>query len=256
MGTGADLKSVNFVRMYMRGFADTMVLRFAKLELLRGEWRKYEYSLLTPGEYIPVDPGNTPFDVTVVNLEENGDRTPIKYVLPPGIEREVNVGSQNLQELNEQSLSLKVCNLEDGDARAAYKNTMFDVRNYKKIKMYLHAEDGGLSDELLDGEVTAFVRLGTDFTDNYYEYEIPLKITRFGASLDTEIWPIENNMEIDVATLIKGKLDRNNVYASNGNGNFVPFTFNDGSRKVTVVGNPTLSEVKTIMVGIRNPKRN
>ncbi len=255
VGTGADLKSVNFIRMYMKGFADTMVLRFAKLELLRGEWRKYQYSLLSPGEYIPVDPSTTPFDVTVVNLEENGDRIPVKYVLPPGIEREINAGSQNLQQLNEQSLSLKVCNLEDGDARAAYKNTQFDVRNYKKVKMYLHAEDGGLSDELQDGEVTAFVRLGSDFTNNFYEYEIPLKITRFGATLDTDIWPVDNNMEIDVDQLIKGKLARNNAYVSNGNANSVPYVFNDGNRKITIVGNPTLSEVKTIMVGIRNPKK-
>ncbi|MDQ3049643.1 MAG: cell surface protein SprA [Bacteroidota bacterium] len=255
VGTGADLKSVNFIRMYMKGFADTMVLRFAKLELLRGEWRKYQYSLLSPGEYIPVDPSATPFDVTVVNLEENGDRIPVKYVLPPGIEREINASSQNLQQLNEQSLSLKVCNLEDGDARAAYKNTQFDVRNYKKVKMYLHAEDGGLSDELQDGEVTAFIRLGSDFTNNFYEYEIPLKVTRFGATLDTDIWPIDNNMEIDVDQLIKGKLTRNNAYVANGNAYSVPYVINDGNRKITIVGNPTLSEVKTIMVGIRNPKK-
>jgi len=255
IGTGADLKSVNFIRMYLKDFADTVVMRFARLELLRGEWRKYQYSLLSNGEYIPVDPSTTPFDVTVVNLEENGDRTPIRYVLPPGIEREVNVGTTNLQQLNEQSLSLKVCNLEDGDARAAYKNTIFDVRNYKKIKMYLHAEDGGPSDELKDGEVTAFIRLGSDFTNNFYEYEIPLKITRFGATIDTDIWPIDNNMEIDVDKLINGKLDRNNVYAATGTANNVPFTFFDGNRKITVVGNPTLSEVKTLMIGIRNPKK-
>ncbi|MBL0340348.1 MAG: cell surface protein SprA [Bacteroidetes bacterium] len=255
IGTGADLKSVNFIRMFLKDFSDTLVLRFAKLELLRGEWRKYQFSLLSNGEYIPVDPSVTPFDVTVVNLEENGDRTPIRYVLPPGIERETNVGSTNLQQLNEQSLSLKVCNLEDGDARAAYKNTQFDVRNYKKVKMYLHAEDGGLSDELQDGEVTAFVRMGSDFTNNYYEYEIPLKVTRFGATVDTDIWPVDNNMEINVEELINGKLKRNNVYAVTGSANSVPYTFSDGTRKITIVGNPTLSEVKTLMIGIRNPKK-
>lgn len=255
VGTGVDLKSVNFIRMFLRGFDSPIVLRFAKLELLRGEWRKYQYSLLANGEYIPTDPTATPFDVTVVNLEENGDRVPIRYVLPPGIEREVNVGSTNLQQLNEQSLMLKVCNLEDGDARAAYKNTRFDVRNYRKIKMYLHAEDGGPSDELQDYEVTAFVRLGSDFTNNYYEYEVPLKVTRFGATRDTEIWPAENNLEIDVDKLIKGKLSRNNVYAANGNPFTLPYTINDGNRKITIVGNPTLSEVKTIMIGIRNPKK-
>ncbi len=255
VGSGVDLKSVNFVRMFMNGFEQPIVLRFAKLELLRGEWRKYQYSLLANGEYIPTDPTATPFDVTVVNLEENGDRVPVRYVLPPGIEREVAVGSTNLQQLNEQSLMLKVCNLEDGDARAAYKNTRFDVRNYKKVKMYLHAEDGGTSDELQDYEVTAFIRMGSDFTNNYYEYEVPLKVTRFGATRDTDIWPSENNVEIDVDRLIKGKLARNNLYASSGNPNTLPYTFNEGNRRITIVGNPTLSEVKTIMIGIRNPKK-
>jgi len=255
VGTGADLKSVNFIRMFMKDFDSPMVLRFARLELLRGEWRKYQYPLLSNGEFIPVDPGATPFDVTVVNLEENGDRIPIRYVLPPGIDREVNASSTNFQELNEQSLSLKVCNLEDGDARAAYKTTRFDVRNYNKIKMYLHAEDGGLTDELQDGEVTAFVRLGSDFVNNYYEYEVPLKVTRFGATSESDIWPEANNMEIDVEKLIKGKLARNNVYAGNGNPYSTPYMFADGNRKITIVGNPTLSEVKTIMIGIRNPKK-
>lgn len=255
IGTGADIKSVNFIRMYLKGFQDTVILRFARLELLRGEWRKYDFSLLSPGEYIPVDPTNTSFDVSVVNLEENGARVPIKYVLPPGIDREVNVGSTNLQQLNEQSLTLRVCGLEDGDARAAFKNTQFDVRNYKKIKMFLHAEDRNPSDELKNGEVTAFVRLGTDFNANYYEYEIPLVVTRWGATRDTDIWPEANNMEIEVAKLIQAKLDRNNAFAANGTSNTIPFTVTDGTRKITVVGNPTLSEVKSIMVGVRNPKK-
>ncbi|HEX5003346.1 MAG TPA: cell surface protein SprA [Bacteroidia bacterium] len=255
IGTGADLKSVNFIRMFMKDFSEPMVMRFAKLELLRGEWRKYQYSLLYPGEYIPTDPNATPFDVSVVNLEENGDRTPIRYVLPPGIDREVNVGSTNLQQLNEQSLTLKVCNLVDGDARAAYKNTLLDSRNYKKIKMYLHAEDASASDEVQDGEVTAFIRLGSDFTNNYYEYEVPLKITRWGASIDTDVWPEGNNIVIDVDKLIAGKLERNNVFAANGNPSSTPYTFKDENRNITIVGNPTLSEVKTIMLGIRNPKK-
>ncbi len=255
IGTGADIKSVNFIRMFMKGFSEPVILRFARLELLRGEWRKYDFSLLSPGEYIPVDPSTTTFDVSVVNLEENGARVPIKYVLPPGIDREVNVGSTNLQQLNEQSLTLRVCGLEDGDARAAFKNTQFDVRNYKKIKMFIHAEDRNPSDELKNGEVTAFVRLGTDFNANYYEYEVPLVVTRWGSTKDTDIWPEANDMEIEVAKLIQAKLDRNNAFAASGTPNTTPYYVPDGNRRITVVGNPTLSEVKSIMVGVRNPKK-
>ena len=116
IGNIQDFKSIRFMRMFMKGWTQTAVLRFATLDLVRDEWRKYDFSLLSPGEYIPDDNvNNTTFDVSVVNLEENGDRTPVPYVLPPGIVREINQSTTNLQQLNEQSLSLKVCNLMDGD---------------------------------------------------------------------------------------------------------------------------------------------
>jgi cell surface protein SprA len=166
--------------MFMSGFENPTVLRFARLELLRGEWRKYAYDLFTPGECLGCANSNATFDVTAVSLEENGNRTPINYVVPPGIARETNIGSTVLQQLNEQSLSTRVCDLEDGDARAAFKGLDLDLRNYKKLKMYIHAEASGVQDALKDGDLTAFIRIGNDFTENYYEYEIPLKVTEWG----------------------------------------------------------------------------
>ena len=80
------------------------------------------------------------FDISVVNIEENGSRLPINYVLPPGIERETIIGATSLQQQNEQSMVLKVIDLEDGDARATFKNVNMDMRNYQKIKMFVHAE--------------------------------------------------------------------------------------------------------------------
>jgi len=92
-------------------------------------------------------------------------------VLPPNIEREINTGSANLVALNEQSMSMTACNLEDGYSRAAFKNTDLDVRNYKKLKMYIHAEaSANTADPLNNNDLHAFIRLGTDYTDNYYEY--------------------------------------------------------------------------------------
>ncbi len=269
VGDIRDFKSIRFMRMFMRGFNEQAVLRFASLELVRGEWRKYAFSLLEPGEYIPVDDqSGTTFDVSTVNIEENAFRNPVNYGLPPNIEREKNIVSTNLAQLNEQSLSMKVCNLLDGDARATYKITDFDLRRYKKMKMYIHAEsacsstDQVQAGDLKNGELTVFVRLGTDFTGNYYEYEIPLAFTKWGVTATQTngrelIWPEANNMELNLELLAQVKQERNTAMRS-GDPNVslaAPYVYYDGDRKVTVMGTPNLSEVKTIMIGIRNPKR-
>jgi cell surface protein SprA len=269
VGEIRDFKSIRFMRMFMRGFSEEAVLRFATLELVRGEWRKYSFSLLAPGEYIPVDDqSGTSFDVSTVNIEENAFRNPINYALPPDIEREKNIISTTLAQLNEQSLSMRVCNLLDGDARATYKITDFDLRRYKKLKMYIHAEssctgaDETQTGNLKDGDMTVFIRLGTDFTGNYYEYEIPLEFTKWGVNTSQTngrelIWPANNNLDLDLEIFARIKQERNAKMRSGDPtvSLVTPYVEYDGNRKVTVIGTPTLSEVKTIMIGIRNPKR-
>ena len=100
-----DFKSIRFMRVFMKEFERPVVLRFATFELVRGEWRKYQHSLLAAGEYIPDDiQALTTFDISTLNIEENGYRQPIPYVIPPGIEREINLGTTNLIRLNEQSM--------------------------------------------------------------------------------------------------------------------------------------------------------
>ena len=260
IGNIQDFKSIRFMRMYLKGFSENAVLRFATMDLVRSEWRKYNYSLLSPGEYIPNDShNNTTFDISAVNIEENGKRTPVPYILPPGIERELNLGTTNLQKMNEQSISLKVCNLIDGDARAIYKTCDFDMRQYKRLKMFVHAEAAGVSDAINNGDLTAFIRLGTDFTDNYYEYEIPLKFTPWGISVADQlaVWPEENEFNIDLDLLVKAKQDRNTAMREE-NSNITastPYIMKDGNNTVVVVGNPNIAAVKTIMMGIRNPKK-
>ncbi|EPB65836.1 hypothetical protein ANCCEY_15090, partial [Ancylostoma ceylanicum] len=210
----ADFRSIRFMRIFMKDFDEEVLLRFAKLELVRGEWRKFQQDLSQPGENIVTDPNLTSFDIGAVNIQENSDRTPIKYVIPPGIQREIDPSQQIQRQMNEQSLTLEVCGLQDGDARAAYKNVTFDVRGYKKMKMFVHAESMVDQIPLNNEDLTVFIRLGTDFTENYYEYEVPLTITQFGASLDTDIWPEENNIEIVFDDLINLKKQRNNLIES------------------------------------------
>jgi cell surface protein SprA len=199
------------MRVLFKNFPRPVVCRFASLELTRGEWRKYNYSLLSPGEYIPDDQQNqTQFDISTVSLEENGSKQPIPYVMPPGIERETNWGSTNMQKLNEQSMAFKVCNLVDGDARAAYKTTEFDFRQFKHLKMFVHAEQSQKNQNLKTGDLTILMRIGTDFTENYYEYEIPLSFTPWGTgpSNPDAIWPEGNAFDIEFDRLVEAKYNR------------------------------------------------
>ncbi len=252
-----ELTNVEFIRMFMKNFSTPIVCRFAKLEFLRGEWRRYNFSLLTPGEYSPTPetPGATAFDITSVSIEENGSREPIVYVLPPGIDQEKDLSAPALATLNEQSLSLRVCDLEDGDARAAYRNTQFDFRAYKKLKMFIHAESNQNTTALSNGDMHAFIRIGSDFNENYYEYDIPLIITPPATGDANQIWPAGNILEIELDKLILAKLRRNAEMTTNSSVTlFTPFPVTDGDRIITIKGTPNLSNVRSIMLGIRNPK--
>tara|TARA_B100001059_G_scaffold80133_2_gene78052 strand:- start:11297 stop:18442 length:7146 start_codon:yes stop_codon:yes gene_type:complete len=258
VGSIRDFKSIRFIRMLLKDFDQPIVMRFATLELVRGEWRRYNFSLKTEGEYVPNDNSSTTsFDVSVVNIEENAEKIPVPYVLPPGIEQEVDNTTTYVRRQNEQSLVLKVCDLEDGDSRAAYKTFNNDFRTYKRLKMYVHAEASGeVESALQDGELSLFVRLGTDFNDNYYEYEIPLKVTPWGVSrLDDQlIWPIENELNITFEQLLDAKQERNKALRDGIHSSTTdPFSGTD--KQVTVVGNPNISMVKTIMLGVRNPRK-
>ena len=260
VGNIQDFKSIRFIRMFLKDFDEEVVLRFATLELVRGEWRKYYSNLLTPGEYIP-DPNqsSTDFDISTVSIEENGSRSPVPYVLPPDIEREINVGTTNYQRMNEQAMVLKVCNLLDGDARGTYKTTDFDFRQYKKLKMYVHAEKSIENQELKKGDVTVFIRIGSDFTENYYEYEVPVEFTPwFTSSANPRmIWPDANRMEIELQKLVDAKQRRNDDMGNPGSmiSVFTPYEVFDGDNKITVVGMPSLSDIKAFMIGVRNPKK-
>lgn len=253
VGNIPDFRSIRFMRMFLTGFEDPVVLRFARLELVRSQWRRYRQSLLQPGEYIPSDNiGDTYFNVSAVNIEENSDRQPIPYVLAPGIEREQLLGAQNYVALqNEQSISLEVCDLQDGDARAVYRNIDLDLRLFRRMRMFIHAESLLGEVPVNDGEVTAFIRLGSDFKDNYYEYEIPLTITEPGITDPQLIWPEANEMNFPLDSFVLAKQLRNEADIPPNQ----PFTITDDrGNNITIVGNPDLGLVQMAMLGIRNPK--
>jgi cell surface protein SprA len=258
VGDIQDFRSIQNLRMFFKNFEDSIVTRFARLELVRGEWRRYQFSLGEPGEGIPGDPsGGAPFDISVVNIEENGVKDPVNYILPPGIYRQQTPnGNTSLRELNEQSLLLKTCGLTDGDARAAFKYSGLDIRSYKKLKMFIHAEAIG-DDILNDDDISVFLRLGTDFDNNYYEYEVPAIVTPIGSTGEYEVWPILNNIDLEFQELTKAKQERNRQLVSNPQVSITKrFETEHGPRnKIYIKGNPNLANIKSMMIGIRNPKK-
>src|SRR5690606_17727430 len=142
VGNIPDFKSVRFIRMFVTGFEEQVVMRFGKLELVRNQWRQFQYAIDTTGNYTRL-PVNDPVEMNTlaVNLEENDQREPVNYVSPPGIERQQQLSNNNVQLfLNEQALSVQLCNLPAGESRGVFKTFNMDMRQYGKMRMFIHAE--------------------------------------------------------------------------------------------------------------------
>ena len=255
-----DFATIRFIRMFMTGFREVTHLRFATLELVQGEWRDYKFNLNSRNDA----PAEGELSQTVVNIEENASREPVNYILPPGVDRNQDSGSTQATQLNEQSLQLEVTGLQPGDARGVYKNTQMDLRIYKRIQMWTHAE--ALIDnhtDLKNGDLSIFLRLGSDVKNNYYEYEIPLELTPFNKynnynSRDRSIvWPSSNYLDLALSNLPQVKVHRNRDKSANVEG--VSYTRlyseqdpDNAHNTISVMGNPSLSDVRIMLIGIRN----
>lgn len=254
-----DFSSIRFMRMFMTGFENPVVLRLATLDLVHGEWRGYEQALYA---------GKSPdvsgsMSISAVNFEENNEKLPVNYVIPPGISRVIDPGQSQVLQNNEQALSITVKNLASGDARAVYKNTSLDLRRYKHLQMFAHANSLPEDNTLEDGQTSLFIRLGSDYKNNFYEYEIPLTITPEGKYAQSDagaraVWPEKNMLDIDLSLLTATKKNRNKQKAL-GLANYAElyseYDPDKPTNKISVMGNPSLGEVRTIMIGVRNNSR-
>ncbi len=260
VGGISDFSSIRFMRMFMTGFSRPVVLRMGTLNLVHGEWRAYEQALYQ---------GKAPevsgtLEVSAVNFEENNEKEPVNYILPPGVSRVIDPGQDQVLQNNEQSLAITVKNLASGDARAVYKNTSLDLRRYKHIQMFAHANSLIGETAVEDGQTSIFIRFGSDYKSNFYEYEIPLKITPARNSYsNTEsdariVWPTDNMLDLDFTVLTNAKKNRNKQKSLGLASNSQLYSEYDADRpanKVSVMGNPSLGEVRTIMIGVRNNSR-
>jgi cell surface protein SprA len=247
IGTISGFNSIRFMRLFLTNFQDSVMLRLATLDLVRGDWRNYTKELYTVA---PITQATV--DVSTVSLEENSGRTPINYKLPPGVKQESDPSQPGVYLEDEQSLMFRVKDLSPADARAVYKNTSYDFRQYERLQLFVHAE--ALLDDPTppkDYEMSVFMRLGSDNQSNYYEYEIPLEISPPYVNTANSIWPSNNffNIVFDRLTALK---TRRNASGVNLTKPFSEYDADHGQNKMTVVGNPSLADVSTIMVGVRN----
>lgn len=252
VGGIADFRSIRFMRMFLTGFQDSVILRFARLELGRNNWRRYLFSLKDPGENIPAN-DNTEFSVLSVSLEENSKRQPIPYVLPPGLNRQqANVSSGQTIQLNEQALSMQVCNLAEGDARAVFKEVNVDMRQFDGMRMFIHAESRVDAPPIANNDLRAIIRIGSDFINNYYEYQVPLIVSPNGDGNADAVWPEGNRIDLKLEELVNAKNERN----AKNLPSFVPYTSKSSTgNTIVVVGNPNIGDAKTMMLGVYNPAK-
>ena len=256
VGGISDFSSIRFMRMFLTGFKKPIVMRFANLDLVRGEWRVYEQDLTPSAAH------SGKLAVSAVSLEENSDKTPVNYVMPPGIRREQDPSQSQIVEQNEQALQMSVTTLGSGESKAVYKNTTLDLRQYRRLQLFAHANapEQNVTD-LADNQLALFVRLGSDYKNNYYEYEIPLKLTppgtydRYSATAVRAVWPDENMLNIPLTAFTALKKERNKAKAeglASFNHEYSAYDNDNPKNKISIMGNPTLGEVKTVIIGVRN----
>ena len=262
IGGISDFRSIRFMRMYLKQFSQNTIFRFGTLELVRSDWRKYQLSL---DEEIDNNNDVTDFSVGVIGIQENEE----SYVSPPGVEREQFNNNNTIVRQNEQSLVLNVCALEPEDSRGVYKNISVDMRQFNRLRMFLHAEDGS-SPGFTSGDIIGFVRLGNDLSENYYQIEIPLQESTPGSLDPQSVWPMINEIDLPISALETIK----SISILNGTlGSEQPIFYNVvnedvveepvdefspldvGQHRISIKGNPNFGDIRTLMIGVKNPRQ-
>lgn len=254
IGGISDLRAIRFMRMYMTDFSQETILRLGSLDLVRGDYLTYDQPVI-PNGTDPTINAATSFNVTPVSQEISS-----RYVSPPGVVREQLINNNVAVREDEQSLALTVKNLQPEDSRAVFKNFQVDMRQYRYLEMFLHAEALPPPEfQIEDGDMVAFIRMGVDFTNNFYEVEIPLKVSDITSTVPRDVWPLENDLELDLELLqrIKATVLGSDSFSSidlnffDEEGVEAPDFITDGIR-VGIKGNPSFGNIRVLMLGVRN----
>lgn len=251
------LTAARFMRMVMRGFEEETTLRFGTFDLVRSEWRRYTkniYPSIAAGNQEGVDEDKNIDDLEVgeVSVERNGTDRP-RYMMPPGVYREQTQGATGYQSQNEASMTLKAKFKPGSTSKAIFKNTNLDLRRYKKMQMFVSAQNLlDRTSNAIDNGTKLFIRLGSDYTDNYYEYEMPLKYTPQSSTTESTVWPDENFIDLTTDLFTDAKKQRDTDGFSTLQRFNYAFDQENPNKTVYVKGRPTLGNVSSIMIGVRN----
>lgn len=250
-GTSASLQQAHTIRIQVTRAAAPIHLRLAQLRLIAHQWQQYQ------GVLEPQDQQRATLQLHTLSSREDYHRKPLRYLPPPGVQERPH--TYHIQEgaEEEKALALSFEDLDPQQPIAIYQEKVLDLRHYQTLSLWSHLEG---DPSLKTGEIELFIRLGQDPSANYYEYRQVLSPTSPEIHPDTAddalrplLWQQQNRIEIELNQLPRLKEER---YQS-GTPIHHPFQKEVSSTKgrhatLLVQGNPTLAEVRFIIIGVRN----
>jgi len=259
VGGITDFRSIRFARLYLNNFAQQTTMRFGTLDLVRSDWRRYTRDLADSS----LPQSNADFNIGVVSAQVNDGN----YLSPPNVVPEQVNNNNTIVDQNEQALVVSVCDLTNQDSRAVFKNIDVDMRQYKRLRMFIHAEQSEEQPGLSNNEMVGFIRMGNDLTQNYYQIEVPLQVSVPRPSTQEGYWPELNeiNLPLELLQTIKATGISNATLTSPNatfydviDGSAVPITGSEfdnyvaGQQRIAIKGNPNFGAIRTLMVGVKN----
>ncbi|MEX1139073.1 MAG: cell surface protein SprA [Bacteroidota bacterium] len=223
------LSNIESVRLWLTGANNDVYVRLTEFNLVGNQWEA-------------VNKNDDNFRLSSVSIEEN----PF-YRSPPGVKRPVDrTRPDQTIEGNEQSLALQITDLADGESKQAVKKLIgrpLDVFSYKTMKLFVHGDERpGFLMQYIDTTnyyAEFFLRFGSDSL-NYYEYRAPIRPG----------WHPDNWITIRFEDLTALKLGRDSATAPTRS---VPVPNGAEGATYRVLGNPALTKITEIVLGVENP---
>ena len=277
-----DFGRIETMRLWTTGHTSPTTLRFAKMELVGSQWRDSEEVALEENNVTPVDLEESRVFVESINTEENAAiyRRPIGSLVT-----QVRDPSGGQVDGREQAMVLRMENLDADRQRGVFRTygQPFDLLKYSNLRMFTHFHGRLASGESLADlaerdldearkKARLFVRLGSNETDDFYEYEQPLTPSRPTSGNADELWQTFvsfdgepgvdlGSMNIQLAALNQLKFIRDQraeptneiFYADDADLQPRPSSFAPPGTRLGIKGTPSLERVSSIVVGIRTP---
>jgi hypothetical protein len=245
------LSRIEYVRLWVDGFTRRDSIMIAEINLAGNEWKEVGIGKVD-GTVFNYDKQDKRLEVTVINTDENTEyRNSLDQL--PGVAGELDPVRRI--RVKEQSQVVRVTNLGGGEIAAAQKTFYqpLNLLNYNSVKMFVYGKDVKPNDN-----IEFFIRFGAD-TSNYYEFRERVALG----------WSQQNTMNLDLVALASTKLalyittvlDTSKFESVNSFKDYFRVKdakllqnlgLNAATQEVRVRGNPALTNVRTLIVGIKN----